>query len=622
MVTDARTSDTWLLITSPPFSINFQKIKFSDNEKKLIQKTRDVVLIAFQYVKFFFSSLYKSVILNLRYSLTSFRYIVIENIKFSNKYLGYFLAFWGVVHIIGIIGGTGFYFLKELRSQVRCLIYYANKEININHIKTKDISIDISNVPENINVENLIKIFDEINFTNPNLPGYIKKAGNIKRENLITFVRRIQQREAFLGTPPRYAMADLMRFYEQIEKAVLFSIYKVTNDFENFMSSRKNTPPQKDETEEYRKYINLLENKARLAIDLAIAGELCGARYMGDAMQAYFLAKGEGAETHGTLKETIYSLLSQKRKEIADSDIATYMTPNTHNFSAYMASLGKLLGIPGTENVIEYLGGADFNRHKMLEYFFISYTPKSIRDAVLEKYKISQEFREMVYEWLKDQVGGWKEEEYKNIADNIINDTNRMLKESFNIEETQSYHHINIFLKIFNNIHNEMIINADNWNDFVEEFFAIEQVKQELNNQIPEKDLVVKNVKRNEIKETVKENIELEKFLQKSQKVDMPDVIRKKITLEYKAKNINKILSNHNLEPMVLAVLIRALQNDNIEEIIVNHLQMMRKNEFLASLTLAKDESGEMEESSEDKINLDERLLNWILLSHGILQVV
>ena len=192
------------------------------------------------------------------------------------------------------------------------------------------------------------------------------------KEGLKKFIERVKNRTAFLGTPPAYEIIRLFEFYQQIEDATRLSIHKVIDDLQKFTAANGTDTPNYSPSV-MNTYKDLLENQARLAIDLAIAGKHCGARYMGDSMGAYYRLHGDGISAQDTLMDNLIETLALKRKEIAARRIAIDLGQDTHDFSNWMASLGKLLGIPGTQNIVEHLAHP-LNIELHLGKFFGDYT--------------------------------------------------------------------------------------------------------------------------------------------------------------------------------------------------------------------------------------------------------
>jgi len=206
-----------------------------------------------------------------------------------------------------------------------------------------------------------------------------------------------------------------MAFYQQIEDAVRLSIQKVSEDLTNFRGKNQQAIEAGDE-DIIRSYKSLLEDQARLVIDLAISGKHCGARYMGEAMTRYNYLYAESARSD-TLQDSLITLLGNKRNTIAQTQIQMHFGgqqhgADTHSYAQYMQQMGKLLAIPGTGNIVEHLGGLfRFDSDYYLREFFKEYTESTIGEAVQEKVKSSQHFREQICDWLKGQSGEWRSED-------------------------------------------------------------------------------------------------------------------------------------------------------------------------------------------------------------------
>jgi len=439
--------------TMEPFDIDLNLV-IGDRAAQMgfFERMQNVALPAvLEYGKLLVTSAGEAFYTNVSYMPDTIR-IFLYDIPGSAEECVCRLGTWVVLHIIGFITVTIYVFIKNMNALPQALLGYADILINTKHIKAKDTTIDVSHVPAQITVDNLVQIFDEINFTDPKLSGYMRAASRTEGNHVYTpqelrghlrddFVRRVNAREAFLGTPPAWNIALLAQFYSQIENAVRFCLHKVLNDLNEFTSAHPNWGELPELERDYQQYIvdneipsegdanyeeyaallkghkdyvqynDLLQAKARLAIDMAIAGAHCGARYMGDSMDVYFFHKGEVAGQ--TLEDDLNGVLAKKREEMARKHIQQHMGQDVHSFAAYMANLGGLLGIPGTENVIEQLGGWGFDRDAMLGHFFHEYTPEFIRESVREKIRTSQTFRERIYDWLKDHGGNWSQAVYQ-----------------------------------------------------------------------------------------------------------------------------------------------------------------------------------------------------------------
>jgi hypothetical protein len=248
-----------------------------------------------------------------------------------------------------------------------------------------------------------------------------------------------------------------MAFYQQIEDALRYSIHKLNIDLEKAV-----TPEARD---------HALEDRARVAIQMAVAGAHCGARYMGEATQIY-ISHSKQSVLRGSLQDTLVELLAQKRREIAERHALQLgenlqLEDTTHLYAEYMGTFGSILGLPGTENVIEHLG-YQISSLECLQKFFQDYTVSCILEVVQNKIKTSNEFREQITDWLKAQkpldwmpVSSELREKYRAEVEDI-------LKKIEDREEQKSQ-----ISRLFAS--NEMFIDQDLVQRFVEKQLGVEE---------------------------------------------------------------------------------------------------------------------------------------------------
>lgn len=420
-------------INNPEFKVDFNKYnpeapqqeptKLGTKEK--ILRTANTL---FLFIKYPVEATCKSAYLTISYSGTSFKHIVLgyygslSNFRFSNDiYLVAFkIGFWAlsvtwcfVTTTLRLIGEKAF---PTHNSDM--LHYFAGAGIKVSHIKCDELVIDTSGVPNDVKVSDLLEMYDKINFADPEKPGYMaeksrqegSKINSVEdlKKDLTTFVDRVNGRVAFLATPPSYDTPRLMAFYQQIENAVRVSIHTVNKKVTDF-EAKNGTDVEKYSQIQLNEYKNLLEDRARLVIDLAIGGSHCGARYMGEAMTTYYNICGDALQADKNLEDTLTAILAQARKGIADRHIQTHLSNDTHSFTKYMSILGKILAIPGSKNIDESFS-ENFDRDKFLKLFFADYTEDYIFDKIKEKIKTSQNLREKIFDWLKDQIEDWNVE--------------------------------------------------------------------------------------------------------------------------------------------------------------------------------------------------------------------
>ncbi len=474
---------------NPPFQVDFSQFARQKQASNL-QRVENIAFRVLKLIKILFTSTIKSAYQTVRHSGTSFKHIVLGYYGDLSQFRPPADIYLAVFKVFFWIASMGWCFIttacrntyNEMRGNknIPFLQQFAGKEIDIAHIQTKEIAIDVSGIPADVTVNHLLEIFDQINFDRPGEPGYMapisRREGSTTytkyelRESLIKFVGHVQRRVAFLGTPPAYDTPQLMAFYQQIEDAARFSIHKAQQDLREFQNRGSNNQ---------QVYRNLLENQARVALSLAIAGKHCGARFMGEAMELYDNAKGEDGIAQGTLKECLIELLAYKRKEIALAQIQRYLGSDTHSYNQYMAGMGQLLAIPGTQNVIEHLS-QNLDRSLYTRRFFEKYTEEFILAAIQEKVKKSQIFREKITDWLRDQVGDWRKIEDRRIFDNKLRRADDIFKELLSADFALC-NSLTQFASLIRNLHPIHLPNQNlDWSDFVDELFTLDAIRDKL----------------------------------------------------------------------------------------------------------------------------------------------
>ncbi len=612
-------------IENPPFVVDFRQFAQKEAEKlSSFQKVQRTISRPFELIQFIFIAFAKSAYMTLKYSWTSFKLIVLGYYgSLSNfqppkdMYLAAFKVLFWVAAVFWCFTTTAFRLLIDQISPPSntLLTELAGGEINIEHLQTKELSIDVSGVPKEITVDTLTNLFDEINFSDRNKPGYMaptsRKEGNTTytpeelKKSLSTFISQVKGRVAFLGTPPAYDTPRLMAFYQQIEDAVRFSIHKVSDDLHRFQTTN-GTDPSKYQEAQLQQYKGLLEDKARIAIDMAIAGKHCGARYMGEAMSTYFGLKGETSED-GTLQDSLIELLAHKRKEIAQAQVQMHLGSDTHALSKYMGNLGQPLGLPGTRNVIEHLD-QNFEPNKFLRLFFAEYTVDAIIDTVQAKIKKSQLFRGKIIDWLKDQVSEWKKdagnvEELKKQIQPIINEK---------VENAASSPDFQKFQELIAHLKEKKVTwpTDENWTDFVDELFTLTEAKEWVTKKFPNKKPADLAKEKQKIKAACSEETlgkEAASQLKEAIVKDGPlptTALGEKEVEKQKIEKIRKIL------PIQKETLARVLKGEvTLETAIKDHFDLTRRKEFLSELKL-------------DHIathGVSPEILEWLLVSQKIL---
>lgn len=432
------------LIEDPPFLVEY-------NQFNPPQPTISLVKVIERGGKFLIDiieALGKAIKTNLASATRRFAVVVIRAMgdEYSNnRHIAVIAAvfIWAIYESIQLISMTSyFYQQKHPRVDLNSVKKYAGK-INLAHLKTQGTELDTSQIPAHITVDHLLILFDQINFTDPQEPAYINPDPMAKkliddgkkvlptdlRAGLQTLIANIRSKKAIVGTPPAASpMLDI--FYNKLEDLIRYNLWIVL--------TQKN--PEQAQNKEDR--IECLVIRANLALDLARAGRHCGARYMGEAVQAYtFLKANEKAVDQLSIQAKYYNMLANTRLKIAQKQIAALGT-NTHTYAAYMSELAGPLGLPGVKNVVEFLGTFTINSDRALQNFFNKYNStyilkktikmihgkqnqgsqtqeaeaQRIEHLDLQKVHGDQEFKELVYDWMKEQIGDWGFKNYQELG--------------------------------------------------------------------------------------------------------------------------------------------------------------------------------------------------------------
>lgn len=419
-----------VLIDHPRFEVRFRRPSNAPSStQSAVQRTERAVLHPFELIKIIFVALGTATYSTFRHAGTSFKHNVLgyygswsEFHPPADIYLAVFkIIFWVAGMGWSIVATTARLIYQKLRDPEddRLLLdRFTGEEIDPTHLTVQELAIDMREVPADVKIDQLAAMFEEINFDHPNEPGYMAPSSRREGENEYTalelkrsldvFIDYVKRRVAFLGTPPSYDMPRLLAFYQQIEDAVRFTIHKVNGDLVKFRKEKGTDVSQYSEQDQ-RKYKDLLEDRARVAINLAIAGKHCGARFMGESMELYNAFNSTSPLNEGTLREALIVLLAAKRRAIAEAQIQQHFGSEVHAYSNYMATMGPLLGIPGTKNIVEHLS-RPLDRSKYLAEFFKAYTVDEILKTIQDAYKTSGAFRQKMIAWVRDQKRDWAPE--------------------------------------------------------------------------------------------------------------------------------------------------------------------------------------------------------------------
>lgn len=596
-------------IQDPPFVVDFAAFKVDEKQESAVQKVGRVV----EWPFFLLASFFEAIQLTLRTSGAAFTITVLGyhgRGKFieppANIYVAAIkICIWVLERFACLAVTTGRLFMEKVLPPTLSphLIRYASNEMNLTHIKTNELELDTSSVPAELKVDDLMQIFQEINFDDPAQPGYMapssRQEGAILyskedlKASLEVFINNVSGRVAFLGTPPAYDTPRLLAYYKQLEDAVRLSIHKVNQDLNTFKEENGENLASYNE-DQLKGYKNLLEDRARIALDLAIAGKHCGARYMGDAMEIYYGLYGLGMTANLNLHDTLIEILAHKRTEIARKHIAQHLGFNTHDFNNYMSNMGSILGIPGSKNIIEHLASS-FDHNYFLSLFFKEYTVNCIIATIQEeiKKKNGAPLREKIIDWLKDQCHDWNGEKIQKDAEEGFPAIQEILHE--NPKELPFEKEIAAFRDLMGSV-KELPV-CESWDEFLQELFAEDAAKEWFQKQ-------GMNVQQKHAFRTV-----ISQFPRLHEME--PQAIQEALTKQVKVKKLRAFAqkSEFIMEEGTALNLLKAKDEEEAKAIFKDCLNLVRRSAFLDHL--------ELENMAEQ--GLSKEFMEWLLVSQNVL---
>ncbi|CCB86043.1 putative uncharacterized protein [Parachlamydia acanthamoebae UV-7] len=253
----------------------------------------------------------------------------------------------------------------------------------------------------NFDLDNLEKMFLEINFTNPDLPGYrdpkkltcdgdpttieiLHKGTKLDGEGGIQgLIKRIREKPRdFTGVPKDET--EYLKHYE---------------DFENVLRHLGNLLLHMDDA----------NAKATILIDIAVMGQFCGGKIV-EAKRMYALYCTPFQELDETLPLFAGNHLQGHRQGILENWAkkipgAAY---ETHRFSQFMYLVGETLNLPFFETFVEdEYSGIQIGQEEVLTRFQYEYTPteifRNVKGFLLDRLS-NPKLRELIVDWFKDNA--------------------------------------------------------------------------------------------------------------------------------------------------------------------------------------------------------------------------
>lgn len=551
-------------------------------------------------------------------------------------YVAYKTAIWVLQVTWCVITTTGRLYLDKLHAESKTpsLSRYQDQAINLQHLKSKETELDGSSVPPSIQVRQLLGLFDDVQFDDDVPEQAVKPLGCMSadcrkegrttfkkeelRANLEQFIRRVEGRTPYVGTPPAYDVPRLMAFYQQIENAVRLSIHKVNQELAAFREEHPNL--EHLEGPARQKYHELLQSRARVAIDLAIAGPHCGARYMGEAMTIYYSLYGD-CEIRGALEDEILEVLARKRKKIAEKIIARELGSGTHGYTAGMGYLGSVLSLPGTKNIVEHLTTLS-NKQELLDMFFGAPSAKQAPGVIFKSYTIdtiiktlqkrarkSQEFREKIYDWVKNQVGEWNKEAYEALKTSCMEPVKAIYGMRVEVDAEKERLLRDFYAFAAHNYSNHpAIAAAADWKEFVDAILGTQQAQraytQTQRKAIQDMCGVLQEYApiTTEFRSAVARQVSPKQF-------DFNPLLQS-LALEAKISQIMGVFMQKGITPPRKETIVRMIQqgDDALEGFLHDHLERVRAEDFASRVAPINAER-----------ELPKEMMEWLLVSHHVL---
>jgi len=610
------------LIALPPFVFDPHRARRHEQDNLkifLIETITKVGIKALHILRLTLQYSLESVVETLRLAPTGYMVFVVKPIAEAD-----FLqsqaraALFIVANVVALLAAAVFAlftFVKKIylnyqhsKTAVTVESFCKKLHLDIQHFRSDRLALDTKNVPQDVSLERLPDLFREINFDNPEQPGYFPPQALQDEKKFFTpaqlldglkqFIKHVEKRTPFIGTPPAEDKRNLCLFYQKIEDAVRITLFKVLTDLKNAKKHGVDSRP----------YQYALENIGRVVITLSIAGMRCGARYMGEAMDLYETFCGSVEKSVGSLHNHLIERLADERKSIVVGLIEPSGENNTHRYTLSLNRLGRLLGLPHTENIQEFIY-TEFNFDRELEAFFRIYNRERIIHTVQQEFKTSQDFREKFIDWAKSQMGEWNREKYRADPKTLEKLRQALVDPSVELisEEKELLHLFMECYTLFLNSRTKKPLAITSWRNVLEDCFTNAHVKAFLAKKFPgmleRRTTVNKLITRLDEHAIGSECVALLKVYSDKDQADIHAHILS--TWE----KLNRVGNAQRILPLPTSALLSVINlKADLKEVYEAHLQREREGKFIKAL--------HVDQLSTDGINAG--MMEWLLISHGI----
>jgi ankyrin repeat protein len=269
--------------------------------------------------------------------------------------------------------------------------------INSEHLTNGVCTSKIAPKPETSSADDFLKLFDQVNFSDPNASFYFDPAklgfGADKTRQYLRkisedFVAKVKARKGFPGDHQEGSVLHT-EFYDTVENGICGIAHHLL-------------------TQEDGEQIQQL--KAKTIIEFLKDVVYCGPKVRATCVRQYNKVVRSYAHTFDNL---LFSNITYYRTLIADA-----VTPNgpqsTHDYLLVVKLLGKDFGLPEAADLGKFddifrQSGVGINPEELKKAFFEIYTPYNILKQTVAEIQESHEFREQYATWWQQHApDNWK----------------------------------------------------------------------------------------------------------------------------------------------------------------------------------------------------------------------
>lgn len=293
-------------------------------------------------------------------------------------------------------------------------------EFDPTHLQLEEIDPAMMQTMETINIEEILNIFDQINFNDPSDVNYfdpeklkndigieyVKVSPEDARESLEKLIKNIKEKNPAFGTFEE-GTEILETYYKQLEsvlKQIIFHCREIDKaSQEGSFKDRRDAALEKIDA----------------ILTMAIAGLHCAGRWIGDALLTLELLKKEQLD----LEKILLRIQANHRLNIAEQmAFESAYKGDVHALNTILVMLGPEFKIPGYEYIIDKFH-AKFEHEDLRNQFLSLYNANAITENICDKIKEKELYKNLVMQWFKQNLGDYKKEEYAKKVQELQADT-------------------------------------------------------------------------------------------------------------------------------------------------------------------------------------------------------